>query len=1237
MKYAIRRMLRLGNGLLVLILVVTMVPLAGVPVLAAGPGDIVINEIMQNPNAVLDSAGEWFELYNPTGSDIDINGWTIKDEGSDSHVINNGGPLIVPAGGYLVLGNNADSTTNGGVDAGYSYGANWFLANGDDEVVLLDGTLVEIDRVEYDGGPLFPDPTGASMALADPALDNNVGANWCTASTPYGNGDLGTPGAANDCVAPTVEVVINEIMQNPNAVSDSAGEWFELYNPTGSDIDINGWTIKDEGIDNHVIDNGGPLLVPAGGYLVLGNNADQATNGGVVVAYAYPSSWYLGNSDDEVVLLDGTLTEIDRVEYDGGPLFPDPTGASMSLIDPALDNNVGANWCTASTPYGSGDLGTPGAANDCVAPTVEVVINEIMQNPNAVSDSVGEWFELYNPTGSDIDINGWTIKDEGIDSHVIDNGGPLLIPAGGYLVLGNNADQATNGGVVVAYAYPSSWYLGNSDDEVVLLDGTLTEIDRVEYDGGPLFPDPTGASMSLIDPALDNNVGANWCTSATPYGNGDLGTPGAANICEAPEQCGDPFTPIYGVQGSGSASPLVGTEVAVEGIVVGDFQNNGQPDNGDLNGFHIQDPAGDGDTATSDGIFVYAPGGMDVSVGDAVRVRGTVSEYNGMTEITASQVWQCSTGNSVAPTLLSLPVASLDDFEAYEGMLVTFEQPLYISEYFNFDRYGEIVLTTERQYQPTATFDPGSPEAAQLAQDNLLGRITLDDGRSSQNPDPAIHPNGGVFDLTNLFRGGDTVTNVTGVLDYSFDLYRIQPTQGADYAPVNLRTPAPDDVGGNLKVASFNVLNYFTTIDTGAWICGPAGDQECRGADTPEEFTRQRAKIIAALSAINADVVGLIEIENHPGDVPAADLVSGLNDALGAGTYNYIATGAIGTDAIRQAFIYKPAIVCPLGDFAVLDDPSFTDPLNYDDQQSRPALAQSFIDKATGGVFTAVVNHLKSKSCYDYATDGDLDQGDGRGCFNVTRKLGAQALIDWLAGDPTGSGDADFLIIGDLNSYDKEDPIDVLLAGEYTDLLSEFLGEYAYSYVFDGQLGYLDHALANQDLLGEVTGVTVWHINADEPDLIDYDTSFKQPAQDAIYAPDAYRSSDHDPVIAGLDVCDEIPPTLDVSVAPDMLWPPNHKYVEVTATVDASDNFDPSPTVTLVSVTSNEPDNGLDDGDTPNDIVIVDDTTFQLRAERSGIGEGRIYTITYQATDACGNTTVTTATVTVPLSKGEGE
>ena len=329
------------------------------------------------------------------------------------------------------------------------------------------------------------------------------------------------------------------------------------------------------------------------------------------------------------------------------------------------------------------------------------------------------------------------------------------------------------------------------------------------YDGVSSFA-PGGASR--IPDGFDTDAASDWVRNdfdlagipgfdGTPTVGEAYNTPGEPNQVYVlpPEACGDPFTPIYEVQGSGPASLLAGSEVAIEGVVVGDFQNNASADSGDLNGFFVQDVVGDGDATTSDAVFVYAPGAMDVSVGDAVRVRGSVSEYHNLTEVGASQVWLCSTGNSVpAPVSLSLPVTSEDDFEAYEGMLVTFPQNLVISEYFNYDRYGEIVLTSSRHLTPTAEFEPGSPEAYQAMQDYLLDKITLDDGRSAQNPDPAIHPNGDVFDLTNLFRGGDLVANVTGVMD-QFDVpYRVQPVQGADYTSTNPRPAATRRCGRQL-------------------------------------------------------------------------------------------------------------------------------------------------------------------------------------------------------------------------------------------------------------------------------------------------------------------------------------------------------------------------------------------------------------------------------------------------------
>jgi len=590
---------------------------------------------------------------------------------------------------------------------------------------------------------------------------------------------------------------------------------------------------------------------------------------------------------------------------------------------------------------------------------------------------------------------------------------------------------------------------------------------------------------------------------------------------------GEVITLIHDIQGDGFSSPMVGQLVTIEGVVVGDFQQddnypNATYDN-DIDGYFVQEEDVDADAnpATSEGIFV-SDNANDMAVGDVVKVAGTVAEVFGLTriqDVTSAEVIVPVKDTTVTAASVALPFTDNLDFESVEGMSVVLPQALVIGEYFNFDRFNEIVLTTDRAAQPTAVYAPGSPEAAALADLNARSRITLDDGRGSQNPDPAIHPNGQIFDLTNLFRGGDTVENVTGVMDYGFSAYRVQPTiapdytGGGEYTSINARPESRATVGGDLTVATFNVLNYFTTLDTGPDICGPLANQDCRGANTAEEFTRQKTKIVSAIAEIDADVVGLMEIENDAADVAVDDLVEGLNAATAAGTYANIATGPVGPDAIRVALIYKPASVTPYGAHAVLEG-AFLDPNNLGEAKNRAALAQSFVDNANGGVFTVAVNHLKSKGSSCGAGDDDPEQGN----CNLTRTLAAGMLADWLGTDPTGSGDADFLIIGDLNSYDREDPINALADRGYTDLALRDLGEYAYSYVFSGQWGYLDYVMSNWAATPQVTGTTIWHINADEPDILDYDMSFKKPAQEALYEPNAFRSSDHDPVIVGLEL-----------------------------------------------------------------------------------------------------------------------
>jgi predicted extracellular nuclease len=257
-----------------------------------------------------------------------------------------------------------------------------------------------------------------------------------------------------------------------------------------------------------------------------------------------------------------------------------------------------------------------------------------------------------------------------------------------------------------------------------------------------------------------------------------------------------------------------------------------------------------------------------------------------------------------------------------------------------------------------------------------------------------------------------------------------------------------------------------------------------------------------------------MEMENDAAPNSAvADLDRGQNDAMGAGTYSYIDTGVIGADAIKVALIYKPAKAMPVGDWKIIT--SAVDP-RFDETKNRPSLAQTFLDLTTGEKLTVVVNHLKSKGS-DCLPD-DPDTGDGSGNCNLTRTRAAAALVDWLKTDPTGSGDSDFLLIGDMNSYTFESPITTFENGGFTNLVRKFGGLAAYSYVFDGESGYLDHALATGSLVGQVTGVAHWHINPDEPTALDYNVNFKTQNQvSTFYAPTPYRSSDHDPVVIGVD------------------------------------------------------------------------------------------------------------------------
>ncbi len=733
-------------------------------------------------------------------------------------------------------------------------------------------------------------------------------------------------------------------------------------------------------------------------------------------------------------------------------------------------------------------------------------------------------------------------------------------------------DAVNNDQVFLASGDPAQPVL-DCEDTVTATTGTgaTSEVSATDQDSGithlAITSDPV-EGITLEDSTVPADPGVPATATLTVDGTTAVGTyeveitattdDDQQATCSVTVMVSDPLetTPISVVQGSGAASPFDGEDVQVEAVVTSLITSNDA-----LAGFYLQEEDADTDSSseTSEGIYIFCGSTCpaELAAGDLVRATGTVDEFFENTQIV-------TTGTSGSIVLLGsglpLPTAAAvtlpadsstrdpATFENVEGMRTMIATMLAVSEYFNLARFGEIVLTAgERSYQFTQTNEPSVEGYDAFLADLATRRIILDDDSNDQNDatsgplnnEPYYYPTPGLS-TGNYFRGGDTITDLTGVFEYSFGAWKLRPVTGADYTfeRTNPRPAAPDEVGGRLTVASFNVLNYFATIDetssSSSGPCGPTGTLDCRGADSEAERQRQLAKLVAALVVIDADVFGLIEIENDEG-LATQQIVDALNAATAPGTYDYIETGFIGTDAIKQAFLYKTATVTPVGDYELLtsaDDPRF------DDTRNRPALIQTFEETATGERVTIAVNHLKSKGSSCGA--GDDSPEDGSGNCDGTRTEAAQALADYLATDPTGSGDPDFLVIGDLNSYSQERPITTLEAAGYVDLLERFEGLESYGYVFDGLLGHLDHALATPTLDDQVTGAGGWKINADELPLLDYndtildtgEASFERKSTALpLYEPNPYRSSDHDPVIVGLELGGPLEPPNAAPVA----------------------------------------------------------------------------------------------------------
>jgi hypothetical protein len=867
--------------------------------------------------------------------------------------------------------------------------------------------------------------------------------------------------------AVSTTVVISEFRtRGPNGGND---EFVELFNLSAAPVNIGGWRLN---ASNNAGTTGtratitaGTLLNPGCRYL-LTNSGASGYSGTVTGNQTYTT----GITDDGgVALLDGTLAIVDAVGMSAGSAYREGT---------------------------------------VLAPTT------INQNQSQERRPAGQNSQDGDNNAADFLLNAGSSNPQNLASTCTPAGGDAAPAVAATFPANGAVGVATNANASITFSEPV-----NLGPGAFALSCTLS--------GSKTFAQSPGPTSFTIDPDIDFVTGEQ-CTltvSAAAVTDQDSIDPPdamAANFV-ASFTVGSGLTPIFDIQGSGTTSPVAGLTLSTSGVVT--RVNN--------NGFFIQDPAGDGNPLTSDGIFVFTGSAPAVLVGQLVQLTGLVVEFNPgaagnpdtsarpVTELTTiSGLTVLSSGNTITPTPFVLPEAANDELERVEGMLVTLSGPLTASQNFFLGRFGQVTLSSGgRLENPTNRHRPGAL-AQSLFSENARRRILLDDGSSQQNPNPTPF-----IGADNTLRAGDTVAALTGVIDYGlatadsngFGDYKIHPTQPVSFTRANARTPAPALVGGNLKVASFNVLNYFTTFTDGSTAAGGSGQgcapsnttADCRGANNLAEFNRQRDKIVPALLAIDADVVGLMEIQNN-GNTAVQNLVDRLNAVLGSNTYAAIGLpGGVGTgtDAIRVAMIYKPARLTTFG--AALAD---ADPVH-----NRPPLAQTFTLN-NGQRITVAVNHFKSKSCTG-AAGAELDQGDLQGCFNAQRLAQAQALRSFIASVQASSGVQDTLVIGDLNAYAQEDPIFALTSNGFVDQIGRF-STLGYTFTFDGAAGRLDHAIATAGLSAKVTGALAWPINTDEPSFLDYNLEFKQPACAAcapdLYSATPYRSSDHDPVVVGI-------------------------------------------------------------------------------------------------------------------------
>jgi len=465
------------------------------------------------------------------------------------------------------------------------------------------------------------------------------------------------------------------------------------------------------------------------------------------------------------------------------------------------------------------------------------------------------------------------------------------------------------------------------------------------------------------------------------------------------------------------------------------------------------------------------------------------------------------------------------DWNSLVGKEVSVVGDLVVVDTFDLIRRGQIKVARNRLFVPTSLIDPndadpratsyeGGSNVAKIAQAqkfNDNATIIIDDGTAKENIfPPKLFPKLGKTHPT--VRVGSMLKGVTGRLVKAGNNLLLIPNGPLSWSPAE-RPRKPDIGKADVVIASFNVLNYFTTLDDGT--------NNARGADSQEEFNRQEAKLVSAILALKADVIGLMEIENN---LEAENrLVAKLNEAFGqkvfkgCGIPKGFRDAPGGQDSIRVGIIYRADRVVPVGKTLLIRDEVF--------YSARTPIIQEFKSKTSGKPFTVIVNHFKSKGGADRADVANKNKGDGQGAYNAKRRSQSLAICKYIDKLSRRSKNPRVLVIGDLNAYEQEDPVDAMRAKGLIDLHEHFdnarinktrsrgSNSKHYSFLYYGQCGSLDHAMATKSLADDVTGIATWHINADEPRFLDYNQEHNPKS---LYKADPFRSSDHDPVLIGI-------------------------------------------------------------------------------------------------------------------------